>query len=57
MSTARSLKQIAKGDRAAFSELYNSARPMLVRYASALLAGDADAALDVVRTSLHANAI
>ena len=48
MLTARSLKKIANGDRVAFSELYTNARPMLVRYACALLAGDADAALDVV---------
>ena len=48
MLTARALNDIAKGDRTAFSRLYSSARPGLLRYASALLAGDTDAAMDVV---------
>ena len=48
MLTARALTEIAKGDRMAFSRLYSAARPGLLRYASALLAGDVDAAMDVV---------
>ncbi len=48
MLTSEALKKIAAGDRAAFSALYATAQPRLVRYAGALLAGDIDAALDVV---------
>ncbi|HQT55478.1 MAG TPA: RNA polymerase sigma factor, partial [Phenylobacterium sp.] len=48
MLTADALHRIAKGDRAAFTELYQRVQPQFVGYASALLAGDVDAALDVV---------
>lgn len=48
MLTAQALEEIAKGDRPAFTKLYTGAQPDLVRYAAALLAGDVDAALDVV---------
>jgi RNA polymerase sigma-70 factor, ECF subfamily len=48
MLTACVLNEIAEGDRAAFSRLYSTLRPGLLRYAAALLAGDADAAMDVV---------
>jgi RNA polymerase sigma-70 factor (ECF subfamily) len=48
MLTAQALGEIAKGDRAAFTKLYTRVQPDMVRYASALLAGDVDAALDVV---------
>jgi RNA polymerase sigma-70 factor (ECF subfamily) len=48
MRTADALNLIAGGDRTAFTSLYARAQPELVRYAAALLAGDVDAALDVV---------
>ena len=48
METAQALGKIASGDRQAFAALYSSGRGPLVRYASALLAGDVDAAMDVV---------
>lgn len=48
MRTANALNLIACGDRHAFTRLYARAQPELVRYAAALLAGDVDAALDVV---------
>lgn len=48
MLTADALRRIATGDREAFSRLYATAQPGLARYAAALLAGDGDAALDVV---------
>lgn len=46
--TARTLSEIARGDRLAFTRLYADAQPRLLRYASALLAGDTEAAADVV---------
>jgi RNA polymerase sigma-70 factor (ECF subfamily) len=48
MRTADVLNLIAGGDRTAFTGLYTRAQPELARYAAALLAGDVDAALDVV---------
>jgi len=42
------LRRIASGDRAAFSCLYSSLRPALLRYAAGLLAGDAETAADMV---------
>jgi len=48
MLTKDALSQIAAGDRAAFTKLYSNAKPTLTRYAAALLAGDVDAAMDVV---------
>lgn len=48
MRTADALDRIARGDRAAFTTFYLRVQPELARYAAALLAGDVDAALDVV---------
>lgn len=48
MQTADALHRIARGDRAAFTDLYQRVQPQLVGYAGAILAGDVDAALDVV---------
>jgi RNA polymerase sigma-70 factor (ECF subfamily) len=48
MQTADLLKQIAAGDRQAFASLYSALRPTLLRYAAGLLAGEAEAAADVV---------
>ena len=48
MLTKDALSQIAGGDRSAFTQLYLSAKPSLIRYAAAMLAGDVDAAMDVV---------
>jgi RNA polymerase sigma-70 factor, ECF subfamily len=42
------LKKCAQGDRAAFSRLFRSCRPGLLRYATGLLAGDYAAAEDAV---------
>lgn len=39
---------IAAGDRGAFTRLYRATRPDLIRYATALLAGDRSAAEDAV---------
>lgn len=48
MLTEHALLEIAKGDRIAFTQLYSDTKPGLIRYATSLLAGDVDAALDVV---------
>jgi RNA polymerase sigma-70 factor (ECF subfamily) len=48
MGTEELLRRIASGDRPAFTSLYTSLHPALARYAAGLLAGDADAAADVV---------
>ena len=48
------LQRIAGGDRDAFSALYRSWQPVLVRYASGLLNGDREAAEDVVDEALLA---
>lgn len=48
MQTADLLERIASGDRQAFASLYTAMGPALLRYAAGLLAGDAEAAADVV---------
>ncbi len=48
LETSAALDAIALGNRDAFTGLYSRLQPTLVRYAAALLAGDIDAALDVV---------
>src|SRR5690606_7929429 len=47
-SAAGALAAVARGDRLAFSRLYSQMHQPLGRYAGALLAGDIDAAMDVV---------
>ncbi len=48
MQIGSALAQVGTGDRAAFTALYNHLQPVLTRYASGLLAGDREAAADVV---------
>lgn len=48
MGTEELLRRIASGDRPAFTSLYTTLRPALLRYAAGMLAGDAEAAADVV---------
>ena len=54
IDTAAYLRGIANGDRSAFSSLYRSWQPTLVRYATGLLSGDREAAEDVVDEALLA---
>ena len=42
------LRRIGAGDRLAFANLYTELQPALQRYAASILAGDIDAAADVV---------
>ena len=54
IDTEAYLRGIANGDRSAFSSLYRSWQPTLVRYATGLLSGDREAAEDVVDEALLA---
>lgn len=47
-NTASLLRAIARGDQAAFTQLYRATSRRLIAYAAGLLAGDRDAAEDVV---------
>lgn len=48
MDTETTLREIARGSRDAFTSLYREQRPMMIRYATGLLAGDLAAAEDAV---------
>lgn len=48
MDIAQTLGCVARGDKASFSTLYANLCPALLRYAIGLLAGDREAAADVV---------
>jgi RNA polymerase sigma-70 factor, ECF subfamily len=48
MDVESKLRGIARGERGAFSELYLGMQPTFIRYATGLLAGDREAAEDVV---------
>ncbi len=48
MDIENNLRRIARGERGAFTELYRATQPGFIRYATGLLAGDREAAEDVV---------
>ena len=48
MEVAQILAAIARGEEAAFTALYRDLQPKMERYATALLAGDGEAAADVI---------
>jgi RNA polymerase sigma-70 factor, ECF subfamily len=48
MDIESKLRGIARGERGAFAELYRAMQPSYIRYATGLLAGDREAAEDVV---------
>jgi RNA polymerase sigma-70 factor, ECF subfamily len=48
MDIEMQIRGIAQGERGVFAELYRNQQPILIRYACGLLAGDREAAEDVV---------
>jgi RNA polymerase sigma-70 factor (ECF subfamily) len=54
MPIEQQLRDIARGDKAAFAFVYKQFQPIFIRYATGLLAGDTDAAEDVVNDAFIA---
>ncbi len=54
MSTELDIAAIAAGDRGAFTRLYRTHQPVLLRFATGLLAGDREAAEDAVDEAFFA---